>query len=149
MMFYLLIFVLGSVILYFAISNYLKNQPEKFNDMFGKVLGVVLGVVGFFLLIRGSIPAGIALAVGAVLSWQGSLWSYLRSRAGVQDKPASIKSQMTREQALEILELSGNPTEQEIKAAHHRLMMKMHPDQGGSGYFASQLNQAKDILLNR
>lgn len=148
-MFYLLILVLGAVILYFAVSNYLKNQPEKFNNMFGKVLGVVLGLVGFFLLVRGAIPAGIALAVGAVLSWQGSLWSYLRSRAGVQDPAEISKTEMTREQALQILELSGNPTDEEIKEAHHRLMMKMHPDQGGSGYFATQLNQAKDLLLRK
>ncbi len=149
MIFYLLILVLGAVILYFAVSNYLASQPEKFKNTFGKILGVVLGVAGFFLLIRGAVPAGIALAVGAVLSWQGSLWSYLRSRAGIKDAAAPTKSNMTREQALEILELTGNPTDEEIKEAHHRLMMKMHPDQGGSGYFASQLNQAKDLLLKK
>lgn len=146
---YLLILVLGAVILYFAVSNYLKNQPEKFNDMFGKVLGVVLGVIGFILLIRGQIVPGLALASGAVLSWQGSLWTYLRSRAGADAVESSDTKTMTREQALEILELSGEPTAEEIKAAHHRLMMKMHPDQGGSGYIASQLNQAKDVLLKK
>lgn len=149
MSFYLLILVLGAAILYFAVSNYLKSQPEKFNDMFGKVLGVVLAIVGFILLIRGQLVPGLALASGAVLSWQGSLWSYLRSRAGGGEIKSGVKDSMTREQALEILELSGNPTEEEIKEAHHRLMMKMHPDQGGSGYIATQLNQAKDLLLNK
>ncbi len=146
---YLLILVLGGVILYFAVSNYLKNQPDKFKNMFGKILGVVLGIAGFLLLIRGNIPAGIALGAGAALSWQGSLWSYLRARAGIKDPQAQVKTNMTREQALEILELTGNPTDEDVKEAHHRLMMKMHPDQGGSGYFASQLNQAKDLLLKK
>jgi len=59
------------------------------------------------------------------------------------------QSGMSREEALQILGLAPDADEAAIKAAHRRLMKRVHPDQGGSGYFASKLNEAKDVLLDR
>ncbi len=54
---------------------------------------------------------------------------------------------MTPEQALEILELKPGATPSEIRAAYNRLIQKVHPDAGGSTFFAKQLNMARDTLL--
>jgi hypothetical protein len=51
--------------------------------------------------------------------------------------------------AWRVLDLAPGASVAEIKAAHRRLMTKLHPDHGGSSYLAAQLNQAKDYLLSR
>jgi len=66
---------------------------------------------------------------------------------GAEERGGS-RPPMTREQAYAVLGLAPGASIEEIKQAHRRLMLKLHPDQGGSDWLAAELNEAKDLLLH-
>lgn len=76
--------------------------------------------------------------------WRERMAAGESAAGAARQRPASG---MTREEAFEVLGLASDASEAEIRDAHRRLMLKIHPDQGGSNYLAAQINRAKDLLL--
>jgi hypothetical protein len=60
---------------------------------------------------------------------------------------APDREAMSHDEALKILGLKSGATQNDIRSAHRRLMLQIHPDRGGSDYLAAKINQARDTLL--
>jgi len=68
-------------------------------------------------------------------------WHYL----GRKPKRQAVTAE---QRAQRILGVSASANEDEIRAAHRRLLAAEHPDRGGSESATREINAARDLLLD-
>lgn len=103
----------------------------------GDVAAVVAALIGLRFLSRGAELTGLLALAGA--GW----WGWFR-RGG-----KGFRRPMSRDDARRLLDLPRDYTADEVRAAHRRLVARVHPDVGGSSDLAGQVNAARDLLLRR
>ena len=106
--------------------------------------------LGTLLLLTGR-GAG---AIGALVLFGPLAWGWWRdARPGkpgpTPRRPAPRGAAMSRDEAFAVLGLQPGASEAEIREAYLRLMRGAHPDNGGSDWLATRINQARDTLLRR
>ena len=121
--------------------------------------GVLLALLTVALVITGRVGFAFLTAGGAWFLLFGSSPPWLRTygpgpgpgpgqgRSGSSGVPRA--SAMSRAEALTVLGLQEGATDEEIRAAHRRLILQTHPDKGGTDYLAAKINEAKDVLSRR
>jgi len=71
------------------------------------------------------------------------IWFWWRGKFG---RPKTGPA-MSVAEALRLLDLPPEATPDQIRAAHRRLIARVHPDAGGSAELAGKINAARDLLL--
>lgn len=131
--------------------RWFSTTDVKKVSLLARVAGAsALGLFAIAMLAKGRIFIAIPAFLAAMAFARG--WLARTPRVNGQSpggRPAPRDSQMTVAEAYAILGLEPGATKTEIKAAHRRLMAKIHPDLGGSDYLATKINQAKDFLLKQ
>lgn len=102
-------------------------------------------------LIAGMAVAGAAWASRyMMLSWRG-----LMARQGAggavrfpRSMAGGFESEISRREAFQILGIREGSSKEQIREAHRKLMRMNHPDNGGSTFLATKVNEAKDFLIS-
>ena len=161
----LLIVILVVGLLFYLMTQ--KSQSKWIKENKWKLIGGALASGIIVLVITGKLPALAAVAapfaafgrrlwglrnilsmvpqIRRILGFgaaAGAAGSATGNKQRQNDKPMTVK------RACEILGVEKNATATEIRAAHRRLMGKMHPDKDGTDYLAALINEARDYLLS-
>jgi hypothetical protein len=123
-----IVLVAAGVLVWAWWSGRLKGVTQ--DDM---IAGLVF-LLGFAMLTHGKLIPGAAL-MAAPLLW-----------AAYRRKPRRAKP-MPLEDARRLLGVGEDATLEEIRAAHRRLIARVHPDIGGSEELANRVNIARDTLV--
>ncbi len=127
------------------------------------LLGVVIGAKGMRRLggsLRGPWKPGVALlgllsAFGALAMlargdwWVAAVLGFLCAgclAAARRVAPRAAGSGMTRSEAAGLLGIAVDASPPEAEAAFRRLILKLHPDQGGTAGLSAKLQEARRVM---
>ncbi len=100
-----------------------------------QLVAAASALLGGFLLLKGNWQVAIPMFLPAV--WM------LMQQAPVR----AAAPRMEVEEARRILGIGPDASADDIRAAHRRLVAKVHPDLGGTAELATRVNAARDLLL--
>ena len=147
--------LLGGAVLFVFLGGlrlFEKAEVKTIKSLLGWLAAIAGLAMALLLVLTGRIGAAIGTLVmlGPLLFQEYERYKSKSSGGGFRwsaPPPPRRDGPMSRAEAYEVLGLKPGASEDEIRAAHRRLMRSAHPDQGGSDCLATRINLARDTLL--
>ena len=109
------------------------------------VLAAAAGLAGLWTMFRGEPLTGLLL-LGVAGIWYATRDKPIRLSRSSRS-PRSPTVTMRVDEAQRVLDVPAGADAEAIRAAHRRLVARVHPDHGGSAELAARVNAARDLLL--
>lgn len=149
-MHYLLLGLGLAVGIYALYRFFLSASTRQIKGLFLTSAFIVIVGALFFMAVTGRLAAAIGLAVALLPVireyWRLKVKKESRGEHETSGNPPQ-NSKMTRQEALELLDLDDSASREDILQAYKALVKKVHPDTKGSQGLTRKLNEARDVLL--
>lgn len=143
-----------ALIIHFSLERYFAprewEDPQTHTQLiliffillfFGVILLLFSGRMQFLIVLLGALYPVFNRLKNTIsyLMWMKQMQNEFKARPN--------SAAMSEEEALSVLGLQRGCSKKEIDQAYKKMMLKCHPDQGGSEEMAVKINQARDVLL--
>lgn len=156
MILYLLVALVVAFGIRYLCMRYRRAAPESRHRLLRTWAVYGLAAAMLLLVLTGRMHWLFAV-FGVAMPWLSRIlqarrmWHNFHAKARKDSADAAgegrATGRMSRAEALQILGLEEEASEEEIIAAHRRLISRVHPDKGGSGHLAQSINRARATLL--
>lgn len=150
--------MLGKIAVFFALAAAAwvlvraGKGGERNNIVRLRIVGLLAVATVLFAAKLFPLALMILVAAGGVTAielWRDRAIKALSDTAPGAGTAPAPRGEMGVEEAASVLGVAVDATDDDVKAAHKKLIAQLHPDKGGSDYLAAKINDARRVMLEK
>lgn len=117
-----------------------------------KVVGLLAVATVLFAAKLFPLALMIVIAAGGVTAielWRDRAIKSLNDMTPGAGNAPSVSAKLGVDEAAAILGVAIDASDDDVRAAHKKLISQLHPDKGGTDYLAAKINDARNFMLEK
>lgn len=117
-----------------------------------KIVGLLAVATVLFAAKLFPLALMILVAAGGVTAielWRERAIKFMNDMAPGAGSSPALRASMTLDEAAAVLGVAVDASDDDVRAAHRKLIGQLHPDKGGSDYLAAKINDARKFMLEK